>query len=283
MQLVTKRDGVVRPPQKYSKKEMEGLTEETKRKIANCRRVTFFSASLKNRRSGNDPEEFGSTVADTKSPSVIDEAADHEQLDKFHARLRWLPKRSREILRLRFVEELTLLEVGHVLGITRERVRQLELKALKTIHKGIKQGRPISPEDTFKQKQEQESEGIPDLLPLLLEIPMKACAFCTKTFQPANDTVECCSRSCAKRKQAGWIYDSKTGGRPPAKSSRPAETPTTPTTKEPATNGQVEHSPVASTPTTIQLLEKELERKRAEAAEIEAALRVLRRMESQVA
>lgn len=45
--------------------------------------------------------------------------------------------REREVIRLRFCEDMTLQEVGDVFGITRERIRQLEMRALESIRLGV--------------------------------------------------------------------------------------------------------------------------------------------------
>lgn len=45
--------------------------------------------------------------------------------------------RSREVIRLRYVEDWTLEEVGKRIGVTKERIRQIELNALKSIRMGI--------------------------------------------------------------------------------------------------------------------------------------------------
>lgn len=50
---------------------------------------------------------------------------------------KYLQPRLQEIIRLRFREGMTLEEAGQVLGITRERVRQLEAKALDTIERRV--------------------------------------------------------------------------------------------------------------------------------------------------
>ena len=44
-----------------------------------------------------------------------------------------LTKREKEILRLRYKEGKTLAEIGQVYGVTRERIRQIEAKALHKI------------------------------------------------------------------------------------------------------------------------------------------------------
>lgn len=41
--------------------------------------------------------------------------------------------RMRRVLELRYLHELTLEEVGNIMGVTRERVRQIEAKALRLL------------------------------------------------------------------------------------------------------------------------------------------------------
>jgi RNA polymerase primary sigma factor len=66
-------------------------------------------------------------------PSVIDSLAE-EMADRIEAALAPLDDRERGVVRLRFGlstdRELTLAEVGHRLGLSRERVRQLEMRAM---------------------------------------------------------------------------------------------------------------------------------------------------------
>jgi len=63
-----------------------------------------------------------------------DERPDYRFPDDFWERVnKWIQPRHQEVIRLRFREGLNLEDAGKVLGITRERVRQIEGKALKMI------------------------------------------------------------------------------------------------------------------------------------------------------
>ncbi len=87
---------------------------------------------------GEDEEEaLGDFIEDVESPDpeeTVSEMLESEDLQKM---LDSLPERERRVLQLRFglggERPLTLNEVGSVMGITRERVRQLEVQALKRL------------------------------------------------------------------------------------------------------------------------------------------------------
>ena len=74
--------------------------------------------------------------------SVEDIALLHERLKVIESELNQLPERERKIVILRFGledgEPKTLEEVGKVIGVTRERIRQIEAKALKKLRKSSK-------------------------------------------------------------------------------------------------------------------------------------------------
>jgi RNA polymerase sigma factor (sigma-70 family) len=48
-----------------------------------------------------------------------------------------LTERELRVIRLHYFDEKTLQEIGNDFGITRERVRQIEVGALKKLHKGL--------------------------------------------------------------------------------------------------------------------------------------------------
>jgi RNA polymerase primary sigma factor len=80
---------------------------------------------------------IGDFISDTKTPSPSDEASERllrEDLDRV---LEVLTPREREVMELRYGlrdgREYTLKEVGRTLGITRERVRQIQSGALKQL------------------------------------------------------------------------------------------------------------------------------------------------------
>ncbi len=83
---------------------------------------------------GDDDAELGDLLADESAEVPFDAAALALARDDLHDLLAYLNPREREILSLRFGLEgdqpLTLDEVGRRFNVTRERIRQIEAKAL---------------------------------------------------------------------------------------------------------------------------------------------------------
>ncbi|HME42297.1 MAG TPA: sigma-70 family RNA polymerase sigma factor [Syntrophorhabdales bacterium] len=86
---------------------------------------------------GDDDSKLGDFIADPKSPSPFDELVGiscKEEIDKV---LSTLTPREEKIIRMRLgigeKTDYTLEEVGDVFGLTRERIRQIEAKALRKL------------------------------------------------------------------------------------------------------------------------------------------------------
>jgi RNA polymerase sigma factor (sigma-70 family) len=83
---------------------------------------------------GDDDAELGDLVADDAAEAPFDAAARSLARDDLQDLLEYLNPREREILSLRFGltgdQPLTLDEVGRRFNVTRERIRQIEAKAL---------------------------------------------------------------------------------------------------------------------------------------------------------
>lgn len=111
----------------------EGM-ETTPDKIETLLEIARHPVSLETPIDEDGDSTFGDFVEDVNTPPPTEEVATHllhEQLDKA---LKRLPPREAQILRLRYGLEdgrvYTLEEVGQTIGVTRERVRQLEAQAL---------------------------------------------------------------------------------------------------------------------------------------------------------
>ena len=87
---------------------------------------------------GDDEESsLGDFIEDEKSPSPADAAVEKDLSDQTTMVLDSLTPREEKVLRMRFGigerQDYTLEEVGRVLGVTRERVRQIEAKAIRRL------------------------------------------------------------------------------------------------------------------------------------------------------
>ncbi|MEE8185493.1 MAG: RNA polymerase sigma factor RpoD [Thermodesulfobacteriota bacterium] len=87
---------------------------------------------------GDDEESsLGDFIEDERSPSPSDTAIERDLADQTGRVLASLTPREEKVLRMRFgigeKQDFTLEEVGKVLGVTRERVRQIEAKAIRRL------------------------------------------------------------------------------------------------------------------------------------------------------
>ncbi len=87
---------------------------------------------------GDDEESsLGDFIEDEKSPSPAEAAIESDLSDQTSRVLASLTPREERVLRMRFgigeKQDYTLEEVGRVLGVTRERVRQIEAKAIRRL------------------------------------------------------------------------------------------------------------------------------------------------------
>ncbi|MBI5681734.1 MAG: RNA polymerase sigma factor RpoD [Deltaproteobacteria bacterium] len=87
---------------------------------------------------GDDEESsLGDFIADDKSPSPAEAVIDHDLSEQTRKVLSSLTPREEKVLRMRFGigerQDYTLEEVGKVLGVTRERIRQIEAKAVRRL------------------------------------------------------------------------------------------------------------------------------------------------------
>jgi len=108
--------------------------ETTPDKIEDLIEISRRPVSLETPIDEEGDSTFGDFVEDVTSPAPAEEVATHLLHEQLNESLNRLPSREAQILRLRYGLEdgrvYTLEEVGQTIGVTRERVRQLEAQAL---------------------------------------------------------------------------------------------------------------------------------------------------------
>lgn len=108
--------------------------ETTPDKVEHLLEISRRPVSLETPIDEDGDSTFGDFVEDTSTPAPADEVATHLLHEQLQGALNKLPTREAQILRLRYGLEdgrvYTLEEVGQTIGVTRERVRQLEAQAL---------------------------------------------------------------------------------------------------------------------------------------------------------
>lgn len=108
--------------------------ETTPDKVENLLEISRRPVSLETPIDDEGDSTFGDFVEDVNSPAPAEEVTAHLLQEHIQQALDKLPPREAQILRLRYGladgRVYTLEEVGQTIGVTRERVRQLEAQAL---------------------------------------------------------------------------------------------------------------------------------------------------------
>jgi RNA polymerase primary sigma factor len=122
---------------KPTPEEIADVLEVDSRKVQWMMRVSWRPLSLESPVGEEEDSELGSFVEDKASPTPTQTAYQNLLRDKIEEVLATLSPREARILRLRFGlhngRPYTLEEVGQKFGLTRERIRQIEGKALRRL------------------------------------------------------------------------------------------------------------------------------------------------------
>ena len=102
--------------------------------VENIRRAILLPVSLNSKTGEYGDTEFGEFVEELETPSAAEEFDKKELISLLKKTFEeLLTPREEEVLFLRFRDELTLAEVGKRFALTRERIRQIEAKALRKL------------------------------------------------------------------------------------------------------------------------------------------------------
>ncbi|GHS96549.1 RNA polymerase sigma factor SigA [Synergistales bacterium] len=106
-------------------------------RVEEIRRIAQLPVSLETPIGEEEDSQLGDFIEDRELPSPDEAAADHLLHEQIEEMLDNLSIREREVLHFRFGLEdghsYTLEEVGRKFGVTRERIRQIEAKALRKL------------------------------------------------------------------------------------------------------------------------------------------------------
>lgn len=93
-----------------------------------------------------DQVNFSDVITDQRCPMPEDAIFRSEELETVYSLLDAIDEREAQVLRLRFglegKEPLTLKQIGNEIGLTRERVRQIEVEALRKLNQRLTDERP---------------------------------------------------------------------------------------------------------------------------------------------
>ena len=119
---------------------LEETAEAAETSVAEARRIlqmTRFPISLDRPVGNSDDSHFGDLLPDESSGNPSDLAQNENLRRRLHKVLKTLSYREREIIKLRYGLGdgycYTLEEVGHIFKVTRERIRQIEAKAVRKL------------------------------------------------------------------------------------------------------------------------------------------------------
>ncbi len=94
---------------------------------------------------GDDESKLGDFIADPSAPSPLTEFVDVSLREEIDNVLSTLTPREEKVIRMRLgigeTTDFTLEEVGDIFGLTRERIRQIEAKALKKLQHPLRRKR----------------------------------------------------------------------------------------------------------------------------------------------
>ena len=123
--------------QEPTEEEIAVAIERTPDEVRETLRIGQVPISLELPQDDDDDRELGDTLADTESSSPDEHVTNQIMEEQVRSVIDALPMREAQVLLLRYGfkdgRSYTLQEVGDRMGITRERVRQIETQALRKL------------------------------------------------------------------------------------------------------------------------------------------------------
>jgi RNA polymerase primary sigma factor len=111
-------------------------------KVAQLKRLGIRPASLESPIGDDDATELGELIADEESESPFESLRDKDLFNEMDGLLNVLDKREKKIIAQRFgldgQKPKILEEIGESLGVTRERIRQLQNTALTKLRRALR-------------------------------------------------------------------------------------------------------------------------------------------------
>lgn len=139
-----------RTPSLQEMAEVLELPMRKVRMIRNALRAYQRPAQGDSRDGSDEASILAETLPDSRLPTPDEQVLTRDDLETVRQLLDRIDQREATILRLRFGldgdEPLTLKQVGRIIGLTRERVRQIEIEALSKLNKRINSDDPFSNE-----------------------------------------------------------------------------------------------------------------------------------------
>ncbi len=124
-------DELGRPPADAEVADRLGVTvERYHERLASSSFVTVSLDEVDARNRDDESATLGELVIDEKAPDPLSSVEDRDQVERLASAIGGLDERQRMVLGLYYQEELTLREIGEVLGVTESRVCQIRSAAI---------------------------------------------------------------------------------------------------------------------------------------------------------
>jgi len=147
--------------------ELADAMQMPQKKIRIIRKaVRAFQRPAQTGANGEDGPTLSEMLSDSKTPSPDDQVLELDEIRTIRHLLDAIDEREATILRLRFGlengEPLTLKQIGTEVGLTRERVRQIEIEALDKLQQRLSTDKPLSDPDPTPTKRSRRRHTQPN-------------------------------------------------------------------------------------------------------------------------